>query len=211
MRSIVILIVAIEMLNAVPARASCADPRGCFTELCQFHGNIAEVTVVDGETPAYARIRVRVDALRLVDAERFAAPEVGSEVEITPVGASAGRAYQPGERFVGLTRESGNVAWPLFLLTEKGDVGCVAGGPNILITLEELETIVRSGRCDQGAPLPEPPGECNDTDGCAATGSAWGWVGVIGLLRWRNRRSRRLHAGARKRCGTAGDTQGLSG
>lgn len=156
------------LLPSMVSRASCSDPRHCFTDLCTYPGNVVELTIVIGNsgTDLLGEITVRIDALHIVNAEKFATPAVGSEVSIGP----RSQEYSQGDRLVGLTREPPNVAWPLF----KFDgvlVRCLAGPTDLTLTVDQVQEVVRSGDCDAGPPLPRPLNSCDDTPESCTSGA----------------------------------------
>lgn len=172
--------VAAVLLGASHARASCADPRGCYTDICSYPGNVVELTVLDASAGPGATIIVRIDAVHVIDALRFAVPVVGSELEISEWRSG----HRAGDRLVGLAREPNNVGWPLFRLTGEDAVGCLGGYPSTTITIAEVESLVRLGRCDQGDPLPRLTGCDDEGVDCASSGNILpGSIILLALVR----------------------------
>jgi hypothetical protein len=155
-----------------PANAKCLDPRGCLTDICSYPGNVVELTVLATPTQD-GFILVRVDAVQTIDAEKFEQPTVGEELEIS---VWSMQQYSVGQRLVGLAREPGNVAWPLFGLGEDGDVSCLA--PRVAsksLTMAEFVAVAQSGRCDR-SPMPKLV-DCDDQDsGCASASFDSLWI-----------------------------------
>jgi len=162
-------VIGVAILSGAAARAKCADPRGCFTELCATPGNVLEVISIN-DVDADGYVTVRVEAVHVVDATRFTVPTVGEEIRIS-VGSND---VSTGDRFVALSREEGNVAWPLFGLDDLGMVTCLQRPSETVLRVDEVQAVVLSGECE-GDPLPEPLTECDDngnTNGCGAGGAS---------------------------------------
>jgi len=172
MRMLAILAVSLAFAAIdAPVEAQCIDPLGCWVALCQEPGNVLELTMIGVEEQGFWR--ARVDAVHLV-AERFTAPAVGTEVTLSPhVYGGLGVAPGPGEPFVAVAASKDNAAWITFAVDDHG-VSCASGFPTNHLTIEEMATIIESGDCSSGDPLPKPLTKCNDTDieedGCTSGG-----------------------------------------
>lgn len=146
------------------ATAKCADPRGCFPDICRYPGNVIHLTVLVPSTREELFFRGRVDHVHIVDAETFATPAVGDELELARWN---NQEYQSGQRLIALSRPPPNVAWPIFALSDDGSVACIAPGMTTPISLTESEfvEVAESQRCDR-PPIPRLPDCDDDSNGC---------------------------------------------
>lgn len=162
--------VSLLLVDVGSALAKCADPRGCWPDLCRYPGNVVEVTII--REP----LTVRVDAVTVIDADRFFVPAIDTEVELL----DEDRAHEVGGKLIVLAREPGNAAWPLFELSSDGKVRCLNDRIAPALTIAQVEDIVRLKRCDE-SPLPQP-GPCDDQDDSCSSGTALQVPMVVAVL-----------------------------
>lgn len=179
-----VLVGALGLLSSAgTGRASCFDPRGCFSHLCLHRGDVVEMTVL--EQTEYGLLKVRVDGVRVIGRAESALPSVGDEIEIAPFEGH----FEVGTRLVGVTPETFS-SWRLWGLDEASRVSCLYARPDFTITLDEFETLLREDACEDGTILPPPLRSCDDTgDDCAGGGT--GWLGLGMFVTWRAWRSGR--------------------
>lgn len=167
------------------AAAKCADPRGCFTDLCTVSGTVVELTV----TEASPRGEVaRVDAIHVASPDGVPGDASGAPALVIGEEVALMTAQEVGARLVGIVAAGAKTAWPVFALSEEGEVSCLVRPAAFSLTVAELVTLVSEGACAEGSPIAEPPGECDDHGGCAASPEPA--LLALALLALRTRRGR---------------------
>lgn len=183
-----VLAVVLVALPDTEAAAKCVDPRGCFTDICRYPGNVVQLTTLGPSTRYDSLYLARVDEVHLIDSEMFPAPAIGAELELA---RWSNQEYEVGQRLIALSRPSGNIAWPVFGLNDDGTISCLTPGMTTSLTLTESEFVgvALSQRCDR-APLPLVTDCDDDSNGCDAglAQPSLATLALITAIRWLRRK-----------------------
>lgn len=169
--SLAILLGACALAASVTTQAraeKCTVPRDCFQDICDNPGNIVELTALF-DTNQSGSVVARVDAVQIVNAERFPVPSTGVLVNIEPR-LDQEAVIRKDDRLLALAGDVDSMRWLIFGRDDADEAYCLDGSQAWSLTLAEFRSVVTFGRCDQSR-SPNPLARCSIPEsGCNSGG-----------------------------------------